>query len=83
MEKFAADECSDSSERENARTRLAVKLGAKPLKKPYVNYKNLKAEIAAKKLSSPQNEKHSALLALKTPALKKKGLKAKKSSIGF
>lgn len=78
VEKFAADECEDSAERENARARLAIRLGAKPAKKPFVNYKSLKAELGAKKLAPAVDEKHSALLALKSPLFKKKA-KGKKS----
>ena len=79
VEKFAADECVESVERENARARLAIQLGAEPPRKHFVNYKALKAELAAKKLSPPRNDKHSALTALKAPSFKKKAAKAKKT----
>ncbi|KHN75044.1 hypothetical protein Tcan_12596 [Toxocara canis] len=80
VEKFAADECEDGTERENGRARLAMQLGARAPKKQYVNYKALKTQLSAAKMAPPQDEKLSALSALKkTTAMKKKAkAKAKK-----
>ncbi|VDN51332.1 unnamed protein product [Dracunculus medinensis] len=71
-EKLAADECSDNEERDKARSRLAVKLGAKPLKRKYINYKELKKELALKKAKHAEEIKHSTLNALKSAQLNKK-----------
>ncbi|VDK68648.1 unnamed protein product [Litomosoides sigmodontis] len=72
VEKFAADECADAVERGEARARLAMKLGAKPSRNNYVNYKQLKKELNVKKNLEPEFDKLSALKALKKLSVKKK-----------
>lgn len=72
MEKFAADECGDVVERGKARARLAMKLGARPLKNNYINYKQLKRELNVKKNLEVEFDKLSALKALKKLSMKKK-----------
>lgn len=72
MEKFAADECADAVERDEARARLAVKLGARPSKNNYINYKQLKKELNVKKNLEAEFDKLSALKALKKLSVKKK-----------
>ncbi|KAL4003560.1 hypothetical protein ACH3XW_8120 [Acanthocheilonema viteae] len=72
VEKFAADECGDAVERVEARARLAVKLGARPSKNSYLNYKQLKKELNVKKNLEVEFDKLSALKALKKLSVKKK-----------
>ncbi|CAG9536485.1 unnamed protein product [Cercopithifilaria johnstoni] len=72
VEKFAADECGDAVERDEARARLAMKLGARPLKNHYLNYKQLKRELDVKKSLKVEFDKLSALKALKKLSMKKK-----------
>lgn len=79
VEKFAADECGDAEERGEARARLAVKLGARPSKNNYLNYKLFKEELNVKKNLEVEFDKLSALKALKKLSVKKK-VKKKKSS---
>ncbi|VIO91338.1 Uncharacterized protein BM_BM2302 [Brugia malayi] len=72
VERFAADECDDAKERGEARARLAMKLGARPPKNNYFNYKQLKEELNVKKNLEVGLDKLSALKALKKLAVKKK-----------
>uniref|UniRef100_A0A1I8EAD3 RRM domain-containing protein n=2 Tax=Wuchereria bancrofti TaxID=6293 RepID=A0A1I8EAD3_WUCBA len=72
VERFAADECDDAKERSEARARLAMKLGARPPKNNYFNYKQLKEELNVKKNLEVGFDKLSALKALKKLAVKKK-----------
>ncbi|VDN37888.1 unnamed protein product [Gongylonema pulchrum] len=70
VEKFAADECDDIEERDEARARLAIKLGAQPPKSRFVNYKQLKEELSTRKLAQPEFDKLSALKAMKKLSMK-------------
>uniref|UniRef100_A0A915Q4U0 RRM domain-containing protein n=1 Tax=Setaria digitata TaxID=48799 RepID=A0A915Q4U0_9BILA len=72
VEKFAADECDNAEERRKARARLAVRLGARPLKRNYVNYKQLKEELNGKKNLENEFDKLAALKAVKKLSMKKK-----------
>uniref|UniRef100_A0A158Q6T3 RRM domain-containing protein n=1 Tax=Elaeophora elaphi TaxID=1147741 RepID=A0A158Q6T3_9BILA len=72
VEKFAADECGDAVQRNEARARLALKLGARPSKNKYLNYKQLKMELNEKKNLEVEFDKLSALKALKRLSVKKK-----------
>ncbi|VDP16946.1 unnamed protein product [Onchocerca flexuosa] len=72
VEKFAADECSNVEERCEARARLAVKLGARPSKNKYSNYKELKEELNVTKNLEVEFDKLSALKGLKKLSMKKK-----------
>ncbi|VDK71098.1 unnamed protein product, partial [Onchocerca ochengi] len=79
VEKFAADECSNAEERYEARARLAVRLGARPSKNKYSNYKQLKEDLTVMKNLEVEFDKLSALKGLKKLSMKKK-VKKKKSS---
>ncbi|MFH4976537.1 hypothetical protein AB6A40_003246 [Gnathostoma spinigerum] len=82
VEKFVADESEDSAERENARARLAMQLGARSPTRKYENYKVLKERLKSEKETPFKDDKTSALATLKNPLLKskkkKKGKLAKK-----
>lgn len=77
VEKFAADECGDAAERDEARARLALRLGARPPKNRFINYKKLKEELNMKKHREAEFDKLSALKALKKLSLKKKAKEKK------
>lgn len=60
VEKFAADECNDQAEHDEAQARLAIRLGAKQKKNAFMNYKELKAKLKSKKNEVLETDKLAA-----------------------
>uniref|UniRef100_A0A914D803 Uncharacterized protein n=1 Tax=Acrobeloides nanus TaxID=290746 RepID=A0A914D803_9BILA len=80
VERFAANETYDPTERESTKTQIALRLGAKPEKKKCINYKAMKEEKLQKKQKTEYEKlQHAEIYSLKNK--KKRKTKNKRNQL--